>query len=244
MKNYPKQTEIREYILSQYPNEAVGVICDGEFFPLNNIHVTPETHFKIDDSEYLKLSLKHKIDYLVHSHTYSPERKPIYESNPCTPSQLDYVNQKKSNVQWLIYATEGENVTLPVEFPQSTDTELLGKEFIFYINDCFSLIRDYYHQKLGIELPPHSETWTWEDGATTNCYEEFFKEWGFVKVPIQDLQLHDVLVMSVLGDCNHAGIFVEDGYVMQHLIRRKSELMELHRIRSWVQFVVRYKKDA
>lgn len=250
-----KETTIREYILSQYPNEACGVISNDTFYPIKNISETPELSFKMDPIELLVHQKQYEIEYIVHSHTYTQDRKPLFDLHPCTPSQSDYVFQQMNKVPWLIYASEGENVTQPVILdPSNTQRELTGREFIFYINDCYSLVRDFYFQKLNILLEPHSTDWTWEPqyddnnepipttAATSNCYEKFFKDWGFEKVQMEEIKYGDVIIMSILGDCNHAGVYIGDSLLLHHITKRKSDTVLVGKMNSFIQFVLRFKK--
>lgn len=235
------ETQIRQYILDEYPNEICGVICsDCEFIPVTNISTTPESAFIMNPIELLNIQKEHNIQAIVHSHSYSDTKSPLFDTHPCTPSHKDYINQQTTKYEWRIYATEGENVTPPVIFPQSRDTELLDRNFIFYINDCYTLVRDFYYQKFNIDLMPHSVEWNWEEGSIAPCYEIFSTECGFNKVPITELKYGDVIVMSILGDCNHAGIYVGDSMMIHHLVHRKSSEVLVNRMDSFIQFALRY----
>jgi cell wall-associated NlpC family hydrolase len=240
--------EMCEHFLSQYPLESCGIISNGTFYRVNNVSSSPGDSFKMDDVELLKLQMDYKIDAIVHTHCYTFERQPLHGLDARTPSTSDYINQKKTGVPWLIYALDGENVSKPVIFPQSYDTPLLGREFIYYVNDCYSIVRDYYYQNMGITLPELDNIgidFSWEEGKKGHdCknYYSYLQEWGFYEVSLDDIQIGDVIVMNILGTNNHIAVYSDNNTVMQQLVKNVSTTVSLSKMRSFITHIFRYKK--
>lgn len=92
---------------------------------------------------------------------------------------------------------------------------LLGRAYIHGVQDCYSLVRDYYSRELDIELPDfeRADAW-WEHENHEPLYEQNFKKAGFVAVDksVGNLQKHDVILCRVgrTHHVNHALIWLGD----------------------------------
>ena len=97
---------------------------------------------------------------------------------------------------------------------------LLGREFSYGVLDCYTLIQDYYARACGITLPDFEHTaHFWETGVP--LYENNFSKAGFHVVDTP--QQHDVILMMVGASvANHGGIYLGNGQVLHHLMRRLS----------------------
>jgi len=88
--------------------------------------------------------------------------------------------------------------------------------------DCYSLIRDWYRQERGIDLPDFTrfDEW-WRRGE--NLYLDNFSGAGFHEVESSDMNPGDVLLMQVASPVpNHAAIYLGDGLILHHLQGRLS----------------------
>lgn len=88
---------------------------------------------------------------------------------------------------------------------------LIGREYSHGIQDCYTIVKDYYNRELSIDLPDFTrdDRW-WENASNASLYEENFKAAGFISVPKEDIKLHDVLI-CYWGDTalpNHALIYL------------------------------------
>ena len=241
--------EMAEYFLAEYPKESCGVIKDGIFYQMQNVAEVPEDSFKMDSVELIKFQQNNgDFDAVAHTHCYSHDKLPLLGLDPRTPSTADYVNQKVTNKPWLIYALDGENVSSPVMFPMSPDTPLEGREFIYYVSDCWNVVQDYYWQNYQIELPCHpvEDGYKWEDGKTgAECknYHDYLPEWGFHEVPLDQMENGDVVVMGVLGNCNHVGVCTGNNEILQQLARQRSCIQPIGRMVSFIAHIYRYTRS-
>jgi cell wall-associated NlpC family hydrolase len=109
--------------------------------------------------------------------------------------------------------------------------------------DCYALIRDWYAEHRGIELPefPRDDEW-WEHGE--DLYRENFAAAGFVQIAPEAMQPGDVVLAQVMASTtNHGGIVLPNGLVLHHLRNRLSRAEPLGPWMRFVTHVLRYAAD-
>ena len=104
---------------------------------------------------------------------------------------------------------------------------LLGRQWDYGKNDCYSLLREYY-ALLGIELPdfPRPESLR----RTESIFLKYARATGFQKVAFEDRERHDVLIMR-LGTKTpmHAAIYVGGDKILHQRLNSVSALEPLGR---------------
>jgi cell wall-associated NlpC family hydrolase len=214
IKLTPKQKQlITEAVLADYPNECCGFLVKNDFVHLQNIADDTKTSFKINPQDTAKWA--DKIIAIVHSHTRDINQHEVYDLR--TPSQKDYIGQKLSGLPWLIFGTEGENITDPVELPRTPSSDYIGRQFIWYINDCFTLVQDYYRFELGIDIGDYPKEFDWKNFTDIpELLEQYYREYGFIDSSINELKNGDILLMnSMRMHGNHLGIYHEGNVLHQ-----------------------------
>jgi len=109
-----------------------------------------------------------------------------------------------------------------VEFkPEGFVLPLKGRDFVYGIVDCYTLVQDYYFRELNIKLPdikrPRNDWWK----RGEDFYTENFKKAGFEVVA--KLEKNCVLLIQVYADVpNHSGIYLGDGKILHHMEGRCS----------------------
>lgn len=204
---------IRAHAEQELPRECCGLVSvvKGKevYTPCPNI-ATGNDHFVIDPQAYAEVEEAGTILYIVHSHCYIP----------AVPSQSDLVGCELTGLPWLIYSVPTHQTCLFE--PTGYKAPLEGREFNHGTLDCYSLIRDYYQERLAVTIPdyPRDVEW-WLHGG--NLYLEHFAAAGFVSVSKETMRTHDVVLMQIASPVpNHAGVYVGDGLVLQHLANRLS----------------------
>ncbi len=228
---------IREHTLRCYPEEMCGILSEGNFIPLQNASSDPTEAFKILSKDLIKYI--GKIDAIVHSHCYRKDRPSIFDIR--TPSLQDMKEQKLSGVPWLIVGTEGQNVLDPLEIPRIPSNELLDRRFIWFINDCYTLVQDYYLFYLGIELPEAKvESDYRELRHYDRTFEPYIAEYGFYEIPgIDDMQNGDLILLNNgIASQNHLGVY-HDGYIYSQ--EQVSQKQEFYKYIGRVQKRLRYR---
>ena len=204
----PLKQAIIAHAFDCYPAECCGLIIDEDYYPCDNVAVNPTHHFEIDPKDFAKAESIGEIQAIVHSHP----------DGGVLPSDLDKLQIELHGVPWVIVAVSkqdyGDEPAFGVYEPCGYKPPLLGRAYIHGVQDCYSLVRDYYSRELDIDLPDfhRSDAW-WEHENHEPLYEKNFAKAGFMKVQDKnDLQKHDVILCRVgrTHHVNHALIWLGD----------------------------------
>lgn len=231
--------EINAHVLKEYPREACGVIANGEYIPCLNRSTSPTTHFEIAVEDYAHLLVEKRLQAVVHSHCSTQYQR----LDPRTPSYEDQASwMAMRDVPWLIFHCNGKEVSAPLVLDDSTPAPLLERDYIYGIQDCYSIIRDYYRMNLGIQLPnvPRAPEF-WKTG---NAYfEKYFEEFGFYEVPVDQAGVNDLVFMKVATSTviNHAGVITGPNEFLHQLHGKYSTHDSLARWSKQIVKTVRYK---
>lgn len=200
--------DIWRHTTDEYPKECCGVIVDGVYHPCENIAPDPYNHFEIDPMDFIKLSEIGEIGAIVHSHP----------DGTAELSEMDKIQMGLHGVDWVIACSgiclvTGERFfDIKLHKFSEYNAPLLGREYVHGVQDCYTLVQDYFKRELKIELPNFKrvDDW-WEDENHEPLYQNNFAKVGFEVV--DDLQPHDVILCRVgrTFHVNHALIFVGNG---------------------------------
>lgn len=238
--------KINQHTLEAFPNEACGVITAFDYIPLTNVAQEPISSFEIKKEEYNQIQQEYEILAIFHSHTRVPgmEYHQVRNYDPRTPSPRDVKSSRALGLPFLIAATDGEIVVPCIEYPGDPNADLYNRQFIFYINDCYTLVRDYLFQNYDILLPGHHDTFDWINngqGIVYPYYDAYFEEWGFKEISEDELEVGDVVIMSFNGPANHLGVYVGDYQVLHHIVNQPPMTYSLSRIKSYIHRYIRHK---
>ncbi|RKH93607.1 C40 family peptidase [Corallococcus sp. AB038B] len=198
---------------ADYPRESCGlvVLVDGaqRYRPCRNL-AAGQAHFVLAPEDYAQAEGEGEVVAVVHSH---PNAAP-------EPSEADRVMMERWGLPWLI-------LNVPVGhwrlyFPDGYRPPLVGRTFSHGVLDCYSLIQDYYWERLGLALPDFErpDDW-WAKGG--NLYLEGFGRAGFVDVTGKAPREHDVLLMQLRAPVpNHAGVYLGGDVLLHHVMGRLS----------------------
>ena len=214
--NKSQKEKINAAVLAAFPKEMCGVITSDDFIQISNINSDPENSFTMQPKEYA--GVVERAIAIVHSHVKQPDTR--INIDPRTPSVKDLNYQKASALPWLIVATEGLTVTPPVQFPRDPSSKYEGRNFIWYINDCFTIVQDYYRYQLDIILPAN-EFDAFND-SISEVIEWYAYEHGFDDVKkIDDIKNGDIVILDSLGQKqNHLGVYHDEKILHQMQVSR------------------------
>jgi proteasome lid subunit RPN8/RPN11 len=204
-----------EWVMKSLPlkREACGVVIveNGKeaFVPCKNLSELDD-QFILDPADYYSAEKRGEITRIVHSHVYSPAK----------PSEADKVSCEASGLPWSI-------VSIPTgtwfDFqPTGYKADLVGRQWAHGVLDCYSIIRDYYKQILAIDLPDFDRSYEWWLKGQ-NLYVDHFTEAGFYEIPIEQIDIHDVVLMRINSPViNHGAVYHKKDQIIHHLHRRLS----------------------
>lgn len=242
MKLSPQvQSEFEQHVLKEYPNEAVGVQIAGQYIPCKNTHENPQKAFKIAPKEMLKLEEIGQIEAIFHSHPYDTLKPELMEYNPHWPSKVDLTRWRAGNTPWVITSTDGGGIGRILVMDKNDPAPLLGREFIWGYQDCYCLVVDYYKERLGIDLMPHTSDWNWwnNDG---NVIMDVANDMGFFRVDPLKAQIHDLCFFKNQSRViNHLGIISGANEIMQQGAGSLSRVSRYDLYKKDVVMYVRHK---
>lgn len=211
--NMELREEAYQWAKSQMPKEACGVVIIEKgkevFIPCRNDSPINDA-FVMNPDDYANAEDRGEIVRIVHSHVFlSPE-----------PSDTDLVSCEVVGLPWSIVSVPN-GIWKDIN-PSGYKAPLVGRQWCHGLLDCYSLIRDWYSQELGIELVDFERDFEWWNKGQ-NLYVENFKTAGFFEVDLENVQKHDVLLMQVASPVvNHGAVYLGDDLILHHLHRRLS----------------------
>lgn len=230
---------IKNHILSEYPNEACGIIVNGDYIPCKNTSDDPSNSFKISVGDYSKHLIDGSLQAVVHSHPFAihPLNRKL---DPRTPSTKDQESWIALNVPFIIFNTNGVEVSEPLVLDDSVIQPLEGRKFVHGWTDCGAIVRDYYRLNFGINLPRIARGWEWWESGKT-LYEDNWVSAGFVEVPQEDIRIGDVVLMQVAcSTINHAAVYCDNNKIIHHLFHRLSGYDTLSKYYKQIRRVIRH----
>jgi proteasome lid subunit RPN8/RPN11 len=159
----------------------------------NEFVIAPEDWVAAEDAGHIVM--------VVHSHI----------GVPAVPSQADLVGIENTQLPWLIINMPTGEYT--VTNPTGYVADLIGRQFSHGVLDCYSLIRDYYRQTLGITLKDYVRDHEWWR-KDKNLYRDNFSDAGFHEVRLEELREHDVILMRLGSN--------KDNHILHHPMTRLS----------------------
>jgi proteasome lid subunit RPN8/RPN11 len=222
----------KQHAIHEFPNESCGFIARGRYIACENKHVTPATHFKIDDERYDRAVANGTLKAVVHSHP----------NGPIFPSHADMMGQLTTDKPWVIISLNEIGIHKIVAWGGELPiAPVIARPFLHGVFDCMSLIRDVYRTgrtellKQGVHWPfepipfadvAREDNW-WQGEA--DLYTANFAKWGFKKITMSEVQAGDVFLIAV-GDrranpqqkLNHGGVLLEHDQILHHLPTRPS----------------------
>ena len=238
--NSEQVAEWQAYVLKCYPEEAVAYIINDSIYPVKNASPTPLTDFAITQTEQLAARKIGTIQALLHSHPYTLEQSTQFTYDPSWPSGADMQNWIGDNIPWGIVATDGSGLSPMVWLDDNAPEPLIGREFVHGVNDCYSIIRDYFKLNKGITLKNFARSMDWWN-SNDDLYLDNFKAAGFVEITEDQVTTDDCVLMAMFGDkISHAAVIIDNDKILHHKMKRLSGTESLSKWRRQVVKYVRY----
>ncbi len=207
---------MRSHAEAEFPRESCGLLLEGaagaEYQACPNAAASPETAFRIDPRALAAAG--ERLLAVVHSH---PPPAP-----PC-PSAADMRQQIAMALPWhIVPVGEGGDAAEPFAFgdqARATDRPYVGRGYRHGVDDCYSIVRDWYARERGLVLADQPREWAWwADDGHPDLYERGFAAAGFVEVSPAEAAVGDALLIAfgARAAVSHAGVIVEPGVMLHH----------------------------
>lgn len=203
-----------EHAKRDSPRESVGLvyILKGreKYYECSNLAETPDEHFVLDPSDYLKCEEQGQITGIIHSHPTTNHY----------PSAADLVACEKSGLPWHVVNPETENWGYCE--PSGYELPFVGRPFFHGVVDCYTLLQDFYKKELNITMGDYHRRDKWWDKGE-NMYLDNFKKEGMREVDMDALKYGDILLMKLDSDVpNHGAIYLGEMIILHHVQGRLS----------------------
>ena len=206
-KDFPGE-EICGYLIEKSNGELIYVRC-------NNIAEDKKNSFEISIEDSQCAREIGNVKALVHSH---PSKKHGSHMSP-----WDRISQLNYRDDWIILNNRGSLKTFPPLTP------FKGRKYEHNINDCATIVRDFFDfNGIKFHIPDHSERW-WHEGK--NLYIDGYENAGFEKISkTSDIQYGDVFLINYASPVpNHALIYVGNNKILHHQMDNISKVERLDR---------------
>jgi len=205
-----------EHAKNEDPKESCGllVIIKGKevYVPCINISENKNDIFILDPKCWAEAEDKGEITAIVHSHPTTSPQLSMADKVACEKTKLKWYVVQPNLEQWVEYE------------PCGYRAPLIGRKWVWGVNDCWSLCRDYYQDELGITLRDWDRP-TCSDAFLLNpFFDRSFHATGFRELePDEELKKNDLLLFSISSPgLNHIGLYLDNQLVLHHLQHRLS----------------------
>lgn len=217
MQNHTQPTWVTPEIIAAaqahairtFPLESCGIVTKtGGYVECENHARDPINAFEMNPTVWLT-----HLDILgvIHSHT----------NGNYAPGEDDMTSQIATGVAWGVLVATVDSASVPLWWGGDTPIpKLLGREFIHGIQDCYSLIRDWYRLERKVTIPEYPRDAGWWEEPGKNMYETGFRSAGFYQIPTDPMgiQVGDVFFCKVRSRVeNHGGLYIGNGLLMHHV---------------------------
>lgn len=208
-------SEIQDHAYNEFPNECCGILIKEHggfrYIPCENLSESPQTSFKIDPVRVA--SVYDQIECIVHSHPNTTAR----------PSNAD-IRMSDEMKKPLLIISIPSNTFLGYN-PISVISDLFNREFVYALNDCVTLVRDFYRTKMNIQFEdPVRRPYGWwneESEGDDKYLINQFKRVGFKEV---DYPQYGDLVVIRFGkkSPSHVAVYIDDNKIAHNKIGSRS----------------------
>jgi proteasome lid subunit RPN8/RPN11 len=195
--------EIIEYAESLQDQEACGLVVldksmSTKFLPMQNQSFDVTKTFLIDPYTFLKHKLTSTVLGIFHSHYDSDEK----------PSKSDIELSEESGIPYLIYSLVTKKFFL--YYPSSyKPKQLLKRPYIRGFYECVSLVKDYYKDKLNIDISKWNDNyWLPQDDEKANKKLLKILNKEMQEVSVEEMNRNDLLLFEIKNKRMHIGVYL------------------------------------
>lgn len=228
-----KSSKLLKIFKNAYPNEAcIGIDRKSRIKEIENISPNPQQHFlaNVDLTQFRTL---------IHSHTASPPM----------PSEQDIkvdliLNATRHKTDLGIADLRNPENHIKVYWYSTLnllEADLLGRMYLNYVFDCYSLIRAYFWQEKKVYLKNFMRIDDWWKDAPASIIVSNFEQAGFIKIKEEEAKEGDCCILRIGSNVeNHCAVYFGNGEILHQLYNQKSTITSIQRWRKYITHWVRY----
>ena len=206
----------KEYSENLFPKEACGLVAiiKGQevFYPCKNVAESTMEYFAIDPDDYADCEDQGEIVGIFHSH-------PVTDS---IASEVDILSCNYLKMPWHIYSFKDE-LWNKIEPKENLTNPLIGRQFVWGVQDCWSLVYDWYSLHKNITLKKWERPRTLREFENNPLFEKCAKDTGFKEIKNQGLQKGDVMLMEgMFNKLSHVALYIGDSTILHHSVGKLS----------------------
>lgn len=218
----------RKHAEAEFPNESVGLVVDGKYVRVENVHPDPKNNFRVSPKDLI--AYQGKIQAVIHSHDVTKRAGDV--SHAWGPSEADMINQ----IQWKLpfgiqYISEGGAGNILWWGQGVPIAPYEGRPYLFGKYDCYSIVKDWYEQERGVILDDFARhDYYWEDEKPTDLYIDNLEKQGFTEVTNGSYEVGDLIMLRIRSKIvNHSLIFLGGDTCLHHLSQQASRIENVAR---------------
>jgi proteasome lid subunit RPN8/RPN11 len=213
---------VQEICSIAYPQESCGVVAEGEVIVADNLATEPSIDFVLDPKVWARIK---KVDFIWHSHT-----------NDSDLSFADIQACKQMGVPMYLFSLPAGG---EYYYDPKAIQPLLGRQFIYWAADCWTLVQDWYKLEKDVILTDHPRSLKTAEGIFDwdtpgwDIYREMLPIHFDRHPPDTELERGDLILSTVRWDSppnapntpNHVAIMDDPAKneILQHFYGRLSE---------------------
>ena len=198
----------------ELPKESCGLVAiiKGEetYWPCENLAEKPGDYFVLNPDDWADCEDTGEIISLIHSHPIGGVKA----------SENDLVSCEHLGLPWHIIDpnTKAINSFKPTGYKPN---KLIGRRWIWGVQDCWTLIDDWFRIEKGIVFKRWPRPKTLKEFIDDPYFERVLTESGFRELKEEEeLQYGDVLLAN--DNLDHVALYIGNQEILHHCIRKLS----------------------
>lgn len=204
---------IKTHALAETPKESCGFIYttekDVNTFACKNISVEPEEAFEIEQDQYFDCCRHGQVIGIYHS------------GRDAAFSLSDIHNADNWPLPLYLYSTNEDSFKTYI--PKNYRTDYIGRQFIWGVYDCYTLVKDYYRREKNIHLGDYDCDESYETGQKQDIMLNLGKEGFLQSSDISSANESDVLIFKC-GNEWHIGVYLGNNSFLHQPLRGQSRI--------------------
>jgi len=201
-----------------------------KLLPFTNLSTYSNNEFEMDIDKFTLVKKTKNIYAIYHSH--------VAPNSTETFSGVDINLSETYKIPIIVYCP----ITKKFNFykPFSLNYDYLNRGFLVGVRDCYSLVRDYYHKELKIDIPDIYRSYTFKENY--DLVNEI-KKFNFKNVLDGEIQKNDVIIIeksSLQGKYTFL-IYIGNNKVLNHS-DEISQIEYYQKYDKYIKTIVRYYK--